>query len=155
MYRYTRFHCSYTLVILTNMEDIWWAMKVCTYTMASDRWYHRITLGGSKITERLQKIMYFIRLCIFCRVYPYSIFVKFLCTFLTVFVGTLFIQRHLKALQVLTFTLHKFSLTKKSMMISAQGPHHTKEVKKMVPVVPLFSTQHSKGKILALSQELR
>jgi len=24
----------------------------------------------------------------------------------------------------------------------------------MVPVVPLFSTEHSKGKILALSQEL-
>ena len=26
---------------------------------------------------------------------------------------------------------------------------------KMVPVVPLFSTEHSKGKILAFSQELR
>jgi len=26
---------------------------------------------------------------------------------------------------------------------------------KMVPVVPLFSTEHSKGNILALSQELR
>jgi len=25
----------------------------------------------------------------------------------------------------------------------------------MVPVVPLFSNEHSKGKILALSQELR
>jgi len=25
----------------------------------------------------------------------------------------------------------------------------------MVPVAPLFSTEHSKGKILALSQELR
>jgi len=25
----------------------------------------------------------------------------------------------------------------------------------MVPVVPLFNTEHSKGKILALSQELR
>jgi len=25
----------------------------------------------------------------------------------------------------------------------------------MVPVVPLFSTEHTKGKILALSQELR
>jgi len=25
----------------------------------------------------------------------------------------------------------------------------------MVPVVPLFSTEHSKGKILALSKELR
>ena len=31
----------------------------------------------------------------------------------------------------------------------------TKDVIKMVPVVPLFSTEHSKGKILALSQELR
>ena len=31
---------------------------------------------------------------------------------------------------------------------------HTKDVIKMVPVVPLFSTEHSKGKILALSQEL-
>jgi len=30
---------------------------------------------------------------------------------------------------------------------------HTKDVIKMVPVVPLFSTQHSKGKMLALSQE--
>ena len=32
---------------------------------------------------------------------------------------------------------------------------HTKDVIKMVPVVPLFSTQHWKGKVLALSQELR
>ena len=39
--------------------------------------------------------------------------------------------------------------------ILSQGPHHTKDVIKMVPVVPLFSTEHSKGKILALSQELR
>ena len=39
--------------------------------------------------------------------------------------------------------------------IPSQGPHHTKDVIKMVPVVPLFSTGHSKGKILALSQELR
>ena len=30
---------------------------------------------------------------------------------------------------------------------------HTKNVIKMVPVVPLFSTEHSKGKILALSQK--
>ena len=37
----------------------------------------------------------------------------------------------------------------------SQGPRHTKDVIKMVPVVPLFSTEHSKGKILALSQELR
>ena len=39
--------------------------------------------------------------------------------------------------------------------IPSQGPRHTKDVKKMVPVVPLFSTEHSKGKILALSEELR
>ena len=39
--------------------------------------------------------------------------------------------------------------------IPSQGPHHTKDVIKTVPVVPLFSTEHSKGKILALSQELR
>ena len=39
--------------------------------------------------------------------------------------------------------------------IPSQGPRHTKDVIKMVPVVPLFSTEHSKGKILALSQELR
>jgi len=39
--------------------------------------------------------------------------------------------------------------------IPSQGPRHTKEVIKMVPVVPLFGTEHSKGKILALSQELR
>ena len=39
--------------------------------------------------------------------------------------------------------------------IPSQGPRHTKHVIKMVPVVPLFSTEHSKGKILALSQELR
>ena len=37
--------------------------------------------------------------------------------------------------------------------IPSQGPRHTKDVIKIVPVVPLFSTQHSKGKILALSQE--
>ena len=34
-------------------------------------------------------------------------------------------------------------------------PSHTKDVIKMVPVVPLFSTEHSNGKILALSQEFR
>ena len=39
--------------------------------------------------------------------------------------------------------------------IPSQGPHQTKNVIKMVPVLPLFSTEHSKGKILALSQELR
>ena len=39
--------------------------------------------------------------------------------------------------------------------IPSQGPRHTKDVITMVPVVPLFSTEHSKGKILALSQELR
>ena len=39
--------------------------------------------------------------------------------------------------------------------IPSQGRRHTKDVIKMVPVVPLFSTEHSKGKILALSQELR
>jgi len=38
---------------------------------------------------------------------------------------------------------------------SGQGPRHTKDVIKMVPVVPLFNTDHSKGKLLALSQELR
>jgi len=31
----------------------------------------------------------------------------------------------------------------------------TKDVIKMVPVPPLFSTEHSKGKILALANELR
>ena len=30
--------------------------------------------------------------------------------------------------------------------IPSQGPGHTKDVIKMVPVVPLFSTEHSKGK---------
>jgi len=39
--------------------------------------------------------------------------------------------------------------------IPSHGPRHTKDVKKMVPAVPLFSTEHYKGKILALSQELR
>ena len=39
--------------------------------------------------------------------------------------------------------------------IPSQGPRRTKDVIKMVPVVPLFSTEHSKGKILALSQKLR
>ena len=39
--------------------------------------------------------------------------------------------------------------------IPSPRPRHTKDVIKMVPVVPLFSTEHSKGKILALSQELR
>ena len=39
--------------------------------------------------------------------------------------------------------------------IPSQGPRHTKDVIQMVPVVPLFNTEHSKGKILALSQELR
>ena len=37
--------------------------------------------------------------------------------------------------------------------IPSQGPRHTKDVIKMVQVVPLFSTEHSKGKILALSQK--
>ena len=39
--------------------------------------------------------------------------------------------------------------------IPSQGPRHTKDVIKMVPKVPLFCTEHSNGKILALSQELR
>ena len=36
--------------------------------------------------------------------------------------------------------------------IPSQGPRHTVI---MVPVVPLFSTEHLKGKILALSEELK
>ena len=39
--------------------------------------------------------------------------------------------------------------------IPSQGPRHTKDKIKRVPVVPLFSTEPKKGKILALSQELR
>ena len=39
--------------------------------------------------------------------------------------------------------------------VPSQGTRRTKDVIKMVPVVPLFSTEHSKGKILALSHELR
>ena len=30
--------------------------------------------------------------------------------------------------------------------IPSQGPRHTKDIIKMVPVVPLFSTEHSKGR---------
>ena len=37
--------------------------------------------------------------------------------------------------------------------IPSQGPRHTKDVIKMVAVVTLFSTEHSKGKILALSED--
>ena len=33
--------------------------------------------------------------------------------------------------------------------IPSQGQRHTKDVIKMVPVLPLFSTEQSKGKILA------
>jgi len=39
--------------------------------------------------------------------------------------------------------------------IPSQGPRHTKDIIQMAPVVPLFSTEHAKGKILAFSQELR
>ena len=43
----------------------------------------------------------------------------------------------------------------KAVVKQVQGPRDTKDVTKMVPVVPLFNTEYSKGKILALSQELR
>ena len=39
--------------------------------------------------------------------------------------------------------------------IPSQGPRHNKDDIIMVPVVPLFSNQHCKREILALSQELR
>ena len=39
--------------------------------------------------------------------------------------------------------------------IPSQGPRLPKDVIEMVPVVPLFSTEKIKRKILALSQELR
>ena len=39
--------------------------------------------------------------------------------------------------------------------IPSQEQRHTKDVIKMVPVVPLFSTEHYKREILALSQELK
>ena len=39
--------------------------------------------------------------------------------------------------------------------IPCQGPRHTKYVIQIVPVVPLFGTQYWKGKIMALSQEIR
>ena len=38
--------------------------------------------------------------------------------------------------------------------IPSQGPRHTKDVIKMVPVVPLFSTNIKKGK-MSLSQDSR
>ena len=38
--------------------------------------------------------------------------------------------------------------------IPNKGPRHTKDVIKMVPVVPLFSTERGKGKILALSRKI-
>ena len=47
-----------------------------------------------------------------------------------------------------------FRVREVSGSIPSQGPRHTKDVIKMVPVVPLFSTEHSKGKILALSQKI-
>ena len=45
-------------------------------------------------------------------------------------------------------------VSNQSFSIPSQGPCHTKDVIKMVPVVRLFSTEHPKGKILALSEEL-
>jgi len=39
--------------------------------------------------------------------------------------------------------------------IPSQGPRHTKDVIKMVPVVPFFEHSTLKREILALSQELR
>ena len=39
--------------------------------------------------------------------------------------------------------------------IPCQGPRHTNDVINMVPVVSSLSTERSKAKILALSQELR
>jgi len=39
--------------------------------------------------------------------------------------------------------------------VPSQELVHTKDVIKMVPVVSLFSTEQRKGKILALSEELR
>ena len=49
--------------------------------------------------------------------------------------------------------LHMDEVTKLSAITSLNN--FTKDHIKMVPGVPLFSTEHSKGKILALSQELR
>ena len=46
-----------------------------------------------------------------------------------------------------------FEVNMSSLLLRLYG--WTKNVIKMVPVVPLFSIEHSKGKILALSQELR
>ena len=36
--------------------------------------------------------------------------------------------------------------------IPSQGPRHTKDVIKMVPVVPLFGTQHQKGNTASFSR---
>ena len=47
------------------------------------------------------------------------------------------------------------SIARGPWFIPSQETRHTKDAIKMVPVLPLFSTEHSKGKILALSQELR
>ena len=57
----------------------------------------------------------------------------------------------------ITFQVHLSIYCSIAGSIPSQGPRHTKDVIKMVPVVPLFSThsEHSKGKVLALSQELR
>ena len=46
----------------------------------------------------------------------------------------------------LRFTVSIQSMREVPGSIPSQGPHHTKDVITMVPVVPLFSTQHRKGK---------
>ena len=47
-------------------------------------------------------------------------------------------------------SLYVSNKMKENHITYSQGPRHTKDIIKMVPVVPLFSTEHSKGKILAL-----
>ena len=53
----------------------------------------------------------------------------------------------------IVYYLHMDEVTKVNAITSLNN--FTKDDIKMVPVVPLFSTEHSKGEILALSQELR
>ena len=82
------------------------------------------------------------------------------------FYGTTVVKLHL-AFRVMIFGLRKLSLIVNRLLdclavecwlrvrevpgsIPSQGPRHTKDVIKMVPAMPLFSTEHSKGKILAL-----
>ena len=88
-----------------------------------------------------------------CTVYTYIYIIYYIKYIYTCCIGQW--QSKTTASSIAQWYSAGFECGRSQVQSPSQGLRHTKNVIKMVPVVPLFSTEHSKGKKMALSHELK